>query len=122
MSRPMRPCSKSAFCIAKSRSASWSLNSESLTLACTSESDCAWLTSGSISASTSPFLTMAPSRTASDRTRPETADFTSTLVTGSTTPTSRTETWRSSAWTLPSRNGVLSAPLASAFSRPLAFM
>src|SRR6185295_12600735 len=38
-------------------------------------------------------------------TRPETADLTSTLISGSTTPTSRTLTCRSSAWTLPRRNG-----------------
>src|SRR3954463_9211826 len=38
-------------------------------------------------------------------TRPETADLTSTLMSGSTTPTSRTLTWRSSDCTLPRRNG-----------------
>ena len=73
--------------------------------ACTSESDCAWLTSGSTSASTSPGFTTSPSRTCESRTRPETADLTSTLMTGSTTPTSRTDTWRSSAWTLPEPEG-----------------
>src|SRR5262249_60241256 len=56
------------------------------------------------------------------RTGPDTADLTSTFVTGPTTPTSRTEPCRSSAWTLPSRNGVLSA-LGSVLSLPLlAFM
>jgi hypothetical protein len=43
--------------------------------------------------------------------------LTSTFVTGSTTPTSRTLTWRSSAVTVPSRNGRLSA-LAAGFSFP----
>ena len=106
MSRPTRPCSKRAFCIAKSRSASCRRSSESLTLACTSESDCAWLTSGSISASTSPCFTIAPSRTLRvDARAPRPRTCTSTLVTGSTTPTSRTETWRSSAWTLPEPEG-----------------
>src|SRR5436305_13292858 len=38
-------------------------------------------------------------------TRSETADLTSTLMSGSTTPTSRTLTWRSSDCTLPRRNG-----------------
>src|SRR3954451_3698505 len=48
---------------------------------------------------------MSPSRTRRPMTRPETADLTSTLMSGSTTPTSRTLTWRSSDCTLPRRNG-----------------
>src|SRR5262249_3395811 len=114
-SAPISPWSKSAFWVVYSRSASCSLISACVTPAWTSERVCAWLTSGSTSASTSPLLTTAPSRTLSARTRPETADLTSTLVTGSTTPTSRTETWRGSSWTLPSRKGlggVLSLPLS----------
>src|SRR5436305_11568995 len=76
-----------------------------LTAPLTSESDCAWLPSGAASASTCPVLTTSPSRTLSPCTRPETADLTSTLISGSTTPTSRTLTWRSSVCTLPRRNG-----------------
>src|SRR5664279_5233320 len=59
---------------------------------------------------------VAPSRTLSETTRPDTTDFTSTLVSGSTTPTSRTLTWRSSACTFPTRNGGASGSLP--FSLP----
>ena len=55
-----------------------------------------------------------------DFTRPDTVLFTSTLVKGSTVPTSRTLTWRSSAWTLPSRKGRFCSPLP--LSPPLAVM
>ena len=52
-------------------------------------------------------------------TRPDTVALTSTLVAGSTTPNSRTLTWRSSAWTRPSRNGgAWAAPLARSRLRP----
>src|SRR6266545_2461119 len=108
-SLPSSPWSKRAFCEANSRSASCSFNCACVRPPETSDRDCAWLTSGSTAASTSPDLTTAPSRTRSDSTRPETADLTSTLVTGSTTPTSRTETCSGSSWTLPSRNGLASA-------------
>ena len=107
----MSPRRNSSACWAKSRSAFLKLTLAWDTLPCTSERVWAWFTSGSTSARTSPARTVAPSRTFRPTMRPETVDFTSTLVRGSTTPTSRTLTWRSSAWTFPSRKGVV----ASAF-------
>src|SRR5512140_1152593 len=107
----MRPSLKRCSWDLSCRSESLRATSACVTPARTSERDWAWVTSGSTSARTSPALTTAPSRTFSDTTRPETADFTSTFVSGSTTPTSRTLTWRSSACTLPRRKGGLSASL-----------
>src|ERR1035437_1326682 len=101
----MRPSLKSRSCERSWRSASFRPTSACVTPALTSDSDWAWVTSGSTSARMSPDFTTAPSRTFRATTRPDTADLTSTFVSGSTTPTSRTLTWRSSACTFPSRNG-----------------
>src|ERR1019366_4181166 len=112
----MRPSLKSRSCERSWRSASFRPTSACVTPALTSDSDWAWVTSGSTSARMSPDFTTAPSRTFRATTRPDTADFTSTFVSGSTTPTSRTLTWRSSACTFPSRNGG-SGSLALTFPR-----
>ena len=115
----MRPDLKSSACWAKSRSAFLKLTRAWDTLPWTSDRVWAWFTSGSTSASTSPALTVAPSRTFRPTMRPDTVDFTSTFVRGSTTPTSRTLTWRSSAWTLPRRKGVLASAFFPLPSLPL---
>src|ERR1017187_2989431 len=113
----MRPSLKSRSCERSWRSESFRPTSACVTPALTSESDWAWVTSGSTSARRSPDLTTAPSRTFRATTRPETADLTSTFVSGSTTPTSRTLTWRSSACTFPIRNGGWSGSLALSLLR-----
>ena len=84
----------------------------------TEASVCAWLTSGSTAATSCPLRTTSPSRTGSSTSWPESADLTSTLMPGSTVPTSSTSIWTSAASTL--ATGTLSFVLPSPLVRRVA--